>query len=72
MKIKRKSVVTGIERTMDIPANPEDFMLWSEGFVAIDEAMPYLNIADREFILSGMTPNEWEELFQAQEKGVLC
>jgi hypothetical protein len=70
MIIRQTSVISGIERTKDIPANPEDFMIWQSGNVSIDAAMPYLNSADREFILSGITQTEWSEFFQTE--GELC
>lgn len=66
MIVKRKSVFSGVERTRDIPVNPEDYKLWEQGYSSIDEAMPYLNSEDREFILSGMTAQEWQNAFSEE------
>ena len=63
MIVKRKSVLSGIERTRDIPVNPEDMLLWETGAVNIQDAMPYLNDDDREFILTGITQEEWNAAF---------
>jgi len=63
MEIKRKSVITGVERVVNIPVNPEDLILWENGDASIDDAMPYLNNSDREFILSGITQEEWRAVF---------
>jgi hypothetical protein len=63
MQITRKSVITGIQRTMDIPVNPEDFMAWQAGYGNIQDLMPYLSDDHREFILSGITTKEWNEAF---------
>lgn len=63
MRITRKSAISGIERTRDIPVNPEDYITWDRGYANISEAMPYLSDADREFILSGIMPGEWENVF---------
>lgn len=63
MLIKRKSILTGIERTRNIPVNPEDMEAWQAGYGGIQDLMPYLNDNDREFILSGITTKEWEEAF---------
>lgn len=63
MIVKRKSVLSGIERTRDIPVNPEDMLLWETGAVNIQDAMPYLNDDDREFILTGITQEEWNTAF---------
>lgn len=63
MQITRKSVISGIQRTMDIPVNPEDFMAWQAGYGNIQDLMPYLSLAHREFILSGITAEEWDAAF---------
>ena len=66
MWIKRKSAFSGVERTKDIPVNPEDYKMWEQGYSSIDDAMPYLNSEDREFILSGITPQEWKNAFSEE------
>lgn len=63
MLVRRKSVLSGIERTRNIPVNPEDMLLWESGLVSIDDSMPYLNDVDRQFILSGITEYEWNDAF---------
>lgn len=63
MLIKKLSAVSGKERTRDIPVNPEDMLSWSLGLGSIDDLMPYLNQADRDFILSGITDDEWRRAF---------
>lgn len=64
MEIKRKSVITGVERVREIPVDPEDFAFWKSGYASINEIMPYLNDEDRQFILSGITKEEWGEAFK--------
>lgn len=66
MYIKRKSVISGIEHTRNIPVNPDDYMSWKSGLGNIQELMPYLSDDDREFILSGITPEEWSEAFSEE------
>ena len=63
MWIKRKSILTGIERTSNIPVNPDDMAVWQTGLGSIQDLMPYLKDSDREFILSGITDGEWDEAF---------
>lgn len=67
MYIKRKSVITGIERTRSIPVNPDDYIAWQAGVGGIHDMMPYLTDEDREFILSGITKDEWESAFGEEE-----
>jgi len=62
MRIKRTSVISGIERTRDIPVNPEDWVQYQMGYVSIEEAMPYLSNEDKEFIISGIVEKEWENI----------
>lgn len=68
MIIKRKSTVSGKVRTRDIPVNPEDMISWEKGDASIHVIMPYLSDEDREFILSGITREEWQEAFAEEEK----
>lgn len=68
MQITRKSVISDIQRTREIPVNPEDFMAWQAGYGNIQDLMPYLSLDDREFILSGITPEEWNAAFAEIEE----
>lgn len=70
MYIKRKSVISGIERTRSIPVNPDEYMAWQAGLGSIQELMPYLSDADQEFILSGITQDEWDEMFAYTDEEV--
>jgi hypothetical protein len=73
MWIKRKSVISGIERTRNIPVNPDDYLSWQAGVGDIETLMPYLTDSDREFILSGITSDEWDAAFAEldEDEGVL-
>ncbi len=63
MYISRTSVISGINRTLNIPVNPDDYLAWKAGVGNVQELMPYLNDNDREFILSGITSDEWDDAF---------
>ena len=63
MWIKRQSAISGIERTRNIPVNPDDFFLWKNGEGSVEDLMPYLTDSDRDFILSGITGDEWDDIF---------
>lgn len=68
MWIKRKSVISGVERTRSIPVNPDDMLAYQAGIGSIQDLMPYLTDNDREFILSGITPEEWDEAFLSADE----
>jgi hypothetical protein len=63
MLINRYSTITGIERQKDIPLDPNDMVMWNDGQGSLQELMPYLTDSEREFILSGITPDEWAKAF---------
>lgn len=68
MKIRRISAITGVERVKDIPLNPDDWIKYKMGYKNIDEALPYLSDEDRDFIISGITSDEWKRAFEEQEE----
>lgn len=60
MLITRKSMLTGIERTFDIPCTQEQLDAWNQGQDLIQRIMPDLTADQREFIMTGCTPEEWD------------
>lgn len=66
MKITRVSSFTGIERTWDIPVSQEQLDRWVAGEL-IQNAMPELTADEREFIKTGATPEEWENVFERNQ-----
>ena len=62
MKITRKSILTGIVRTREIDVTVEQVEAWKMGSL-IQDAMPHLSVADREFIVNGITDVEWRQVF---------
>ncbi len=71
MKITRTSQATGIERTMEIKVTQEQLNAWEDGTL-IQDAMPELNEDEREFLISGMTPQEWEHIFERNQEEEYC
>ena len=64
MNITRKSIITGTTHTREIAVDPIDMDTWQHGGGPIEETMPYLSVYDREFILSGIMPGEWDAAFR--------
>ncbi len=62
MIIKRRSNLSGIVRSRDLPVTQEQLDSWEQGEL-IQVAMPHLSSSEREYIISGITPKEWEEAF---------
>jgi len=66
MKITRKSPLTGITRTKEIDVTIAQILAWEEGEL-IQNAMPQLSADDREFVKTGITGEEWDQLFGGAE-----
>jgi len=66
MKITRKSILSGITRTLDIPVTEDQMQAWRGG-VLIQRAMPNLSDDQREFIMSGITADEWDDVMERED-----
>jgi hypothetical protein len=62
MLIERTCPLSGETKTLDIPVTQDQFDAWRSGAL-IQNAMPNLSADEREFIMTGTTPDVWEELF---------
>ena len=66
MKVTRTSAFTGIIHTLDLPITDSDLRAWHEGML-IQDACPDLSEDQREFIMTGVTPEEWDVAFGEEE-----
>ncbi len=66
MLITRQSQASGITRTLDIPVTQEQTDKWMQGEY-IQRAMPHLTDSQREFLMTGITDEEWNEIFLPEE-----
>lgn len=57
-------MISGIKRTQSIGITEEQLKRWEAGEGLIQEIMPNISEDEREFILSGSTPEEWDETFK--------
>jgi hypothetical protein len=62
MTITKKSMMTGKLNTMTLNITMAQLEAWKGG-VLIQQAMPDLSPAEREFIMTGTTDEEWKEAF---------
>ena len=60
--ITKHSPFTGKIHSMDIPVTQEQINKWQNGEL-IQKAMPNLTPDQREFIMTGITPTEWDSVF---------
>lgn len=66
MKITRTSQFSGRTRTRNLPVTQEQFDKWHAG-MPIQDAFPELSADDREFIMTGITAEEWNQMFPPEE-----
>lgn len=71
VKVSKKSMISGNVHEMDIPLTEEQL---NEGYdkmdngVLIQDAFPMLDDDAREFLLTGITSQEWDKTFPEDEE----
>ncbi len=66
MEITRKSRATGKTHTLDLPITQAQVDKYNSG-AFVQDAFPNLTADQREFIISGTTAEEWDELFGEED-----
>ena len=64
LPITMASAISGKVETLNINVTEAQLKEWLEGML-IQDAMPQLTPAEREFLMTGITPKEWHEYFGA-------
>ena len=67
MRIIRRSLVSGETNVMDLPVTQMQLQEWKNGGL-IQNVFPDLTPDEREFIQTGITPNEWQQVEQDMEE----
>jgi len=62
-KVKKISGYSNKEHEMVLNIDWEDYAAWINGEL-IQRAMPYLTPDEREFLMTGITAEEWELMFK--------
>ena len=68
MKIIRTSPFSGNINEQEIDVTELQLALWKSGGMLIQDAMPGLTPDEREFIKTGITPDEWDAMFDIDEE----
>ena len=63
MLVTRKSGYSGKVRTLDLPVTDEQMLAYLHGNMPIQFVFPNLSPSEREFIMTGITDDEWNEMF---------
>jgi len=70
MKITKLDPMTGNTNTLEIDMTPEQLSRVNAGVETIQTIVPHLNSDDREFLISGITPDSWDKIFPPERTEV--
>jgi len=68
MIIEKKSAFSGKMNTMDLPVTQEQLDRWQKGRELIQDVFPHLSPDQREFLMTGTTPEEWNAAFPPEDE----
>ena len=63
MKITNTSPLTGKLNAMEIDCTLDQIKEYMEGLRSVQAIFPNLNADEREFIMTGYTPSDWNAMF---------
>jgi hypothetical protein len=66
MQVTRKSMLSGESNTMDLPVTEKMLERWRSGGL-VQKVMPHLSAEQREFLISGCMPEEWDEMMRDRD-----
>lgn len=66
MEVTRTSILSGVTRTKNLDVTMNQLQKWSEG-ANIQDVMGNLTDDEREFIMTGITAEEWNDTFGEEE-----
>jgi len=67
--VTARSILSGDINTLRVKLTPEQYDQW-QGGIHIQVALFHLSAEEREFLISGITPAEWEEEFKEPDEVV--
>lgn len=62
MQVTKRSPLTGKMTTREVACTEIQLRRWRSG-MTIQSAMPHLSMDDREFLMTGYTPEDWVTMF---------
>lgn len=68
MLVKRTSPFSGITRERELDITPEQWTQYTKGEGLIQNIFHNLSASDREFIITGITDDEWNDTFKEESE----
>ena len=66
-RVEKHSILTGKQNVMFLPVTEVDIAKWLAEGTLVQDAFPQLSDSAREFLISGITPEEWDATFGGDE-----
>jgi len=66
LAVSKASLLSGLRHTMVLDITIDQYDLWQGGEL-IQKAMPNLTADEREFLMTGITPEEWADMAEPEE-----
>lgn len=63
MKVTKTSMFSGKDHTVNVNVTVAELYAWQIKGEKIQDAMPHLTPDEREFLMTGVMPDEWDEAF---------
>jgi uncharacterized protein (DUF779 family) len=67
MLVKMRSTFTGKINEREINVTQEQIDAWKNSGKLVQDVFPGLSRDDREFLMTGITPEEWKDVFGKDE-----
>ena len=68
LEITKKSIISGKSHTMELDITQEQLDRWEQiGDQLVQVAFPNLSSSERVFLMTGITPTEWNDHFGDEE-----
>ena len=68
IKITKKSMLSNIVRTQEFEMTPTQYATYCKGTSTVQTIFPELTRNEREFLISGITAQEWEDTMNEDEQ----
>ena len=63
VRVHKQSCITGNHNSMVLPTRQGELEYWEESMTLVQDAFPHFTPEQREFLISGSTPEEWNATF---------
>jgi hypothetical protein len=68
--VTRRSQLTGINHSLDLPVTQEQLDRYASGGELIQHVFPNLSADQREFLMTGITGDEWDAHIKDDEEEI--